>query len=380
MKILLTGGGTGGHITPLLAIARELKHQQPDCQLLYIGERKAKFQQLTSNFKAIDEKHYIYAGKFRRYHNESWPKRLTDIRTNLKNIRDMFFVLIGFFQAFSFLIKNRPNVIFVKGGFVTVTVGLAARILRIPYMTHDSDTVSGLANKIIAGGAFMHATGMPTSFYKYPKDKMIYTGIPISSKYKEITDTLKNNYRKLLKISENDEILLITGGSQGAETINKILTAIVPNLLEKRKKLRIIHQVGHKNHDAYESFQHDNLRTEDFIDDMYKISAAADIVVSRASMTTITELGLQRKAVIIIPNPHLSEGHQLSNAKYIESINGGIVLHEDQLQNNPKLLSDAIEELLDNKQKAKQIANNLFQSTKPDAAKTIVKQLLNVKE
>src|SRR5690606_13564925 len=160
----------GGHISPLLAVAHELKKIEPDARLDYVGERGGKFKRLVLEDTSIDEARFILAGKFRRYHGESWLRRLLDVRTNLLNIRDALYTLIGFCQSVWLLLRRRPDVVFIKGGYVGVPIGLAAALLKVPFITHDSDAVPGLANRVVGRWARLHATGMPEKFYDYPPD------------------------------------------------------------------------------------------------------------------------------------------------------------------------------------------------------------------
>src|SRR5665213_1691419 len=133
MKILFCGGGTGGHITPILAIAHEVKKLSPDSEVSYVGEKGNKFVDLAHNHSDIDKVYMVRAGKFRRYHNQAWIDRFLDFKTNALNIRDIFRVIIGFFESLNLLIRNRPDVILLKGGFVGLPIGFAASLLRITY-------------------------------------------------------------------------------------------------------------------------------------------------------------------------------------------------------------------------------------------------------
>src|SRR5665213_2594114 len=165
--IVLTGGGSGGQITPILAIADELKQLQPEARLVYIGQTGDLLGDIPSQHPSIDEVFTVRAGKFRRYHGEGF-KQLLDVVTMAKNIRDFFYVIIGFWQSRRLLKQLKPAVIFVKGGFVGVPVGLAAATRQIPFITHDSDPIPGLANRIIARWAVMHAVALPKDIYPYP--------------------------------------------------------------------------------------------------------------------------------------------------------------------------------------------------------------------
>lgn len=345
--------------------------------MAYVGEKNAKFGKLTNKSEVFDKRYYIFAGKFRRYHKENWIRRLLDIKTIILNARDIFFVFIGIMQAFLLLARIKPNVVFAKGGFVSVPVGIAARILRIPYVTHDSDIVPGLSNKIIGKRALFNLTGLPPKFYPYAPSKARQVGIPTDKNYVEVDKTLKNRYREELNIPINSEVILITGGSQGAKNVNDTVVQIADDLLKTRKGLYIFHQVGSSNANSYGSYNHKNLIVKDFIKEMYRYSGAADIVITRASMTTIAELGVQGKPIIVIPHPYLTDGHQLRNAEYIKEQGAGIVLEESELVGNPKLLAEEIERLLDDPNMSKVLSSNLHKIIRSNSANEIAKILIN---
>jgi UDP-N-acetylglucosamine--N-acetylmuramyl-(pentapeptide) pyrophosphoryl-undecaprenol N-acetylglucosamine transferase len=177
LKIVVTGAGSGGHITPVLAVAHELKKLSPESTLMYIGQRGDALGDVPAEDKNIDQSYTVRAGKFRRYHGEG-IKQVFDVVTLYKNLRDVIFVLIGLWQSFWLLGRLHPDVIFIKGGFVGVPVGLMAALRGIPYVTHDSDAVPGLANRIIARWARLHAVGLPKEVYAYPPAKTVTVGVP----------------------------------------------------------------------------------------------------------------------------------------------------------------------------------------------------------
>lgn len=377
MKILLTGGGTGGHITPILAVAHEIKQLQPDAKLIYVGEQGGKFAHLTDGHHTIGEIHTIYSGKFRRYHGESIITKLTDLKTIALNFRDIFLVLIGLFQSAMLLIRLKPDVVFLKGGFVGVPIGLMAALFRIPFITHDSDAMPGLANRLVGRWARYHATGMPPEYYSYPRKSVKYVGVLVGEQYTLVDSQLQNSYKKDLDIPINSRVLLITGGSLGAQRVNKALTKIVPELLKKYPKLQIIHQVGKGNREVYGSYSHDRLRILEFLQGMYRYTGAADVVVTRAGANTLAELGVQGKTCIVVPNPYLTGGHQLKNTDYLLENNAVVSLSEKDIAGDAKPLFKSISELLEDREKASELAKKLHSITKPQAARELAVILLN---
>lgn len=376
-RIILTGGGTGGHITPLLAVAHELKLQDPECYVIYIGERNGKFAHLTADHSDIDEVHQVFAGKFRRYHGETWLKRLFDVKTNLLNLRDAILVLLGIFQAL-FLIKQlKADMILLKGGFVGVPVGLAAAFWRKPFMTHDSDVVPGLANRLVSRWAKYHATGMPPEYYKYPKESIRYVGVLVGADYRRVTPELKLEYRLQLDLPKEAKVVVVTGGSGGAANINAAIRAIAPSLLEADENLYIIHQVGLGKGDVYSDFSHDRLQVFELLTPMYAYTGAADLVVTRAGANTMAELGIQGRACVVVPNPLLTGGHQLRNAEVWVAQDAAIILNEDALKADANLLKTAVEELLNNPSEREKLGNNLEALTTKNAAQKLANLLLN---
>ncbi len=376
LKIVLSGGGTGGHITPILALARELKRLDPACHIVYVGERKGKFAQMLANNTSIDEIYTIFAGKFRRYHGESWWVRLLDLKTNLLNLRDFFYFFIGSIQSWLLLGKLRPDIVFLKGGFVGVPVGLAAHWRHIKFITHDSDSLPGLANRLVGKWAIWHATGMPEEFYPYPKDKTRYVGVLVSKDYKFVNPELEAAYKQELGLSPSSFVLLITGGSGGAERINKAMKALADDLLKKYPDLYIFHQVGKGKAGIYEDYQHTRLKVIELLDPMHLYTGASDVVVTRAGANTVAELGIQAKAAIVIPNPFLTGGHQLKNADYLRQRVAAEIIGEELLNNEEQPLLKSLVKLIENADIRQRLGQQLHAVTVPDAAEKLAVLLL----
>jgi UDP-N-acetylglucosamine--N-acetylmuramyl-(pentapeptide) pyrophosphoryl-undecaprenol N-acetylglucosamine transferase len=376
VKILLTGGGTGGHITPILAVAHELKQLQPDAQLVYVGERHGKFAHILEGNTDIDHTQTIYAGKFRRYYGESWLRRFVDVQTLLLNIRDAVYLVLGLLQSLYLMRKLKPDVVFLKGGFVGVPMGLAAAFWHIPFVTHDSDSLPGLANRLVARWARYHATGMPPEFYQYPKDSMRYTGVLVSEDYQPMTAARQGEYKQQLHFPPDAPLLVLTGGSLGAGTINTGFRTIAEQLLQEYPQVRVVHQVGKGKAGVYSNFDNDRLAVLEFMKPMHVYMSAADVVITRAGATTLAELGILGKAAIVVPNPLLTGGHQLTNAKYLTDEDAVLVIDEGALQTDPTVLYRAIKQLLDNPARRQELGQNLQKLSIPDAAKQLAMLLL----
>ncbi len=374
----MVGGGSGGHVSPLLAVAHELKNIDPSCRLIYVGEKNGKFLRLAINSEYFDNIKTVRAGKFRRYHGESWFARITDFKTIFLNFRDIIYTLIGVFQSIYLLVKNKPKVVFIKGGFVGVPVGVACVILRTKFVTHDSDIVPGLANRIVSKWASWHAVGMPAENYEYDQNKIKFTGIPVPDNYTEINHRNKSDYRRQLSIPDNAHVVCVTGGSLGAFRMNTLVSPVLIEMLKENDKLYVIHQTGERSKELYANLstkQKNNIIEADFFDDLYKYTGAADLVITRAGASTIASLALQKKPILIIPNPFLTGGHQLKNAKHLEESSAAVVILESQLETSNQLKKTILRILADT-QYAKQLSDNLGKFAKPDAALDIANLLI----
>lgn len=382
MKIAVVGGGSGGHITPTLAVAAEVKRQVPSADISYIIGRNDKLGDVVQGHELFSSVHHIYSGKFRRYHG-SGLLQVLDLPTTLKNIRDMVYVLIGIVQAFFLLRKLRPDVIFIKGGFVGVPVGLAAASLKIPYITHDSDILPGLANRIIGRWASWHAVAMPKEHYTYPAGRIVQVGIPVSDKYRMITASAQKEYKQSFGLPSDAQVILVTGGGLGAHRLNMAITAIAKHLLARHPKAVIMHISGRgKEEEVTAAYQKalkptdlERIVLEPFVEDLYRYSGAADVIITRAGATTLAEFALQAKACIVVPNPILTGGHQTKNSNVLEDLEAIEVVTDAAVTKNPELLLQQVEALLDDPRLRLTLARNLH-ATAIDDASTKIAELI----
>ena len=290
-------------------------------------------------------------------------------------------------QAYSVLGKIKPDIIFIKGGYIGVPVGLAAALRKIKYITHDSDTMPGLANRIIAKWAIMHATGMPTEFYDYQKDKTVYVGVPISAEYSLVDEDMQNAFKKNLGFESADKLILFTGGGLGSKVLNDSLVEITKKLLSSDEKIRIMNIAGNENEEEVRgafsnklsSEEIDRLTIKGFVTDLHKYSGAADLIISRAGATNIAEFAAQAKACVIIPSPYLVGGHQIKNAESLVKINAIEIIDEADLQYNPEVLLDKITELMNSKSKREELGKNLHKIAKLNASKDLAKLIIDEK-
>lgn len=380
MRVLLVGGGSGGHINPQLAVAHELKQIDPKLEIHYAIEKGGKFLRLPKSDKNIDTVHTVFAGKFRRYHGESFAQHLQDLPTILKNIRDFFVFILGIFQCLVLVRRINPAVVFMKGGFVGVPVGLACAFWRIPFFTHDSDTVPGLANRLIGRWARVHAVGMPAEFYSYPKQKTRFVGIPVASDYKKVTPEIRSDYRKKLHLPTDSIVICITGGSQGAVKLNSAFLAVAAQLVKRYSKLQVLHQTGNANEELYRSVNDDvSSRVLEFghVNDLFHYTGAADLVITRAGATTIAELAIQQQPCLVVPSPVLTGGQQTKNTEHMLSL-GAVEAISEQEADNPEIFAQKITQILDSSSLRSTLSKNIARLAKPNAASEIAKLIFEL--
>lgn len=344
-KILLTGGGTAGHVTPNLALLPSLKER--GYEIRYIGSYNGIERKLLE--KAGIPYDGISSGKLRRYFD-------------LKNFSDPFRVLKGCAQARQLLKKYRPDVVFSKGGFVSVPVVLAAGHYKIPTIIHESDMTPGLANKICIPSAAKVCCNFPETLAYLPKEKAVLTGSPIRKELLEGDRLTGLNYSGL---SAGRPVILVIGGSLGSVTVNQAVRKILPSLLET---YQIIHICGKGNLDERLNNTAGYVQYEYVDAPLRHLFAAADLIVSRAGANSICEILALRKPNILIPlSAAASRGDQILNARSFEKQGFSKVLEEEEM--TEETLFRAITDTFQNRQK---FIAAMEESTLNDAVSTIM--------
>lgn len=343
------------------------------CDRNYKQQSKALMSEAEVNVQVSS----IFAGKLRRYHGSSFWAHIADVPTLLRNILDIFLVALGFLQSIFKLVINRPDVVFLKGGFVCLPVGIAAHLLRIPIVIHDSDAHPGLTNRIIAPFARYIATGAPLRYYDYPLEKATYTGIPIKSEFHGLSATQKKEAKTFFGVNPDKPLVVVTGGGLGAQRVNNAMVKIAPTLL---KTASIVHLCGKGQYDSLKNLkvtQEKDYKLIAFLSkDMERLLGAADIVVSRAGASAMAELAGVGAAVVLVPNGQLVGGHQLKNAKIFEDAKAVVVEKETTFEKKPEHLLGTIEGLLSDESKRRELSHNLKQFSKPHAARDVARLIL----
>lgn len=366
-----------------MAVADALKHERPDCRIIYIGQRGDSLADIPAAHGAIDDVRVVSAGKLRRYHGEGW-RQLLDLKTMRLNLRDGLRVLTGCWQAYRILGEVKPEIIFIKGGFVGVPVGLAAALRHVPYVTHDSDAVPGLANRLIARWARTHTVALPKEMYQYPPHKTVTVGVPVGEVYRPVDTGLQAAYRHEAGLDVYKQILVVTGGGLGAQRLNTALITIAPQLLTDFPGLAIVHTAGRANEvavrEGYDSVipveEVARIKVLGFTNELYRYTGAADLVVMRAGATAIAECAVQGKAVILAPNPYLTAGHQLKNAQALADQDAVEVVSETTLTDEPAALLQQVSRLLRSPARRRQLETHLQELAHPDSAQELAMVLL----
>lgn len=351
----------------------------------YIGKYSDTTTQSIVTNQAIEKNYAIAAGKLRRFHGKKWYWYFTQPGLVARNIKDSLLFSVGFVQSISILIFWRPNVVFVKGGYVGLPVGLAAACLRIAIVTHDSDVLPGLTNRILSKFARTLAVGAPVDQYpQYANKTVIYTGVPVRNDF--IQPPLKSAARKQLGIPKQSHVVAIVGGSLGAVRVNdailvnldKLFVDTFKSLDSPLKLLWFTGAHGYKKilHAVEKTSHKDNIIVEPYTNDLATVFSAADVVITRAGATTLAELSIMKKPSVIIPNPLLTGGHQTMNARVYQQHNAAIVVTEKQLADSPLILSGVVKDVLMNQEKQLMLSDNMSTFARVDAAKDIAHLLL----
>ena len=324
--IVLTGGGTAGHVTPNIALMGRLKEQ--GYQISYIGSyngiEKTLIEELGIPYYGIS------SGKLRRYFD-------------LKNFTDPFRVLKGFSEARKLLKQLKPDVVFSKGGFVTVPVVVAAGRLKIPAIIHESDMTPGLANKLCIPSAVKVCCNFPETKAHLPEGKAVVTGTPIRP---ELLQGDADKGRAFTGFTSEKPVIMIIGGSLGAQAVNDAIRRILPELL---KDFQVVHLCGKGKKDDSKNDLKGYVQYEYIESELADLFAMADIVISRAGANAICELQALKKPNLLIPlSANASRGDQILNARSFEKQGFSMVLEEEAITD--EVLLKAVHDLYDHRE------------------------------
>lgn len=350
-RIILTGGGTAGHVTPNIALLPRLKELGYDIQ--YIGSYTGIEKELIEPFGI--PYHGISSGKLRRYFS-------------VQNFTDPFRVLKGFREAHKLIRQLKPDVIFSKGGFVSVPVVLAGKRCKVPVIIHESDMTPGLANKIAIPSAAKVCCNFPETLKSLPEGKAVLTGSPIRQ---ELLSGNKITAMDMCHFTSDKPVILVIGGSLGAVAVNNAVREALPELL---KDFQIIHLCGKGKMDESLKDVEGYCQFEYIKNELRNLFALADIVISRAGANAICELLALHKPNLLIPlSANASRGDQILNARSFERQGFSLVLEEEQL--TKETLLNAVKTLYENRTT---FINSMKNSGQQDSIGTIIKLIEEV--
>lgn len=399
MKVLVVGGGSGGHITPAVAVVREILSLKPRARIEFWTDKKyyKNVVKITTEIgvswgeedRISGKRQYIrvrkvMAGKFHRYAGWELKDYFENFGITLKdiiwgNIVGFVRFIGGILQSFFRMLPkdNRPDVIFLKGGFVGLPVGLVARVLRVPYIVHESDAVPGLANRIL----MKHAKVVALSQEKGDNntdERFVVTGVPVAPEFRKISKTKQEQLKKAFGFPVDQPLVVITGGSQGAQHINEPVREILPEML-KFTSVGLVagrklyeDMVDLKKYETWDKAKlQSNFRMWRFNSAMNELLGAADVVISRAGATTIAELAALSKAVILVPFEKLPGSHQVKNAENLVELGAVSMVGDERMVEQPGILLELAKKLIKNPKLREELAEKLHETYKPNAAKDL---------
>lgn len=371
MKILFTGGGTAGHILPIIAVAREFRriYEKKNLNFLYVGP-KDDFGSILLSQEDINIK-TVFAGKIRRYFNpQSFFQNFIDI---------LFKIPLGIIQAFFIIFFSAPDIIFSKGGYGAIPATISGWILRVPIFMHESDIVPGAANKFLSKLAKEIFVSFPIKLVRdLPVNKMTLVGTPIR---REIMNGNPDEARDYFKLTGEKPVVFVIGGSQGSQRINDMLLEALPLMLSD---FEVIHQCGEKNFDQVQSEAKIMIK-EDF-EKYYHLYpflkeggqkmayAVSKVIISRAGSSSIFEIAALGKPSILIPLAESAQNHQAENAYYYAQNGACIVIEEPNL--TPRFFLEKLKFLINRGEEMEKMSLNAIAFAKPFAAKIVAEYIL----
>ncbi|HLP65678.1 undecaprenyldiphospho-muramoylpentapeptide beta-N-acetylglucosaminyltransferase [Flavobacterium sp.] len=357
-KFILSGGGTGGHIYPAIAIANELKLRFPDAEFLFVGAQdKMEMQKVPQAGYEIEGLWIAGIQRKLTAQNAMFPLKLISSLWKSKKILRRF----------------KPDAVIGTGGFASGPLLQMANSMNIPTVIQEQNSYPGITNKMLSKKANAICVAYENLERFFPKDKIVFTGNPVRQDLLDV-DSKRNEGIDYFKLDATKKTLLVLGGSLGARRINQLIEKELDFLLSNG--IQIFWQCGKLYYEDYKKYNDkENVQVVAFIDRMDLIYAAADFVISRAGASSVSELCLVGKPTIFIPSPNVSEDHQTKNAKAIVDKKGAILLKESELDST---FETVFSDLISNENKQKEFSQNIKSLAKPNATKDIVEQIIKL--
>ena len=369
MKVVIAAAGTGGHINPGIAIANKIMEKEPDSTIIFIGTPRGLENDLVP--RAGYELKTIDAYGINR-------------KINLDNIKRLYKTTKSVGEAKKILKEFKPDVVIGTGGYICVSVGIAANRLKIPIVLHERNAFPGVAIKLLSKKAKAVLLGFEDAKTRLPKAKnVVVTGTPTKIKSSKLTDEEKANLRSALMLKNELPLVLVFGGSQGARSINNAIIGIIENKLNKNYQIiwaagkgnfeNIKQQLAEKNMDIDNI---ENAKIMPYIYNMQEVMETSDLVVSRSGAMTITEISNLAKPAIFIPFPFATENHQEYNARVLEKVGAAKIILDKNL--NYKNLNDTIELMVENKEQLKEMGKKAGKIANTNVEENIYNEIRNI--
>lgn len=354
-RFIISGGGTGGHIYPAVAIANELKAQYPDAEFLFVGAQdKMEMQKVPQAGYPIEG---LWIAGLQR-------------KLTLQNVLFPVKLASSLLKSFRIVKKFKPDVVIGTGGFASGAVLKVASMLGIPTVIQEQNSYPGITNKLLAKKANKICVAYENLERFFPKEKMMLTGNPVREDLIEV-GSKKEEAVSYFELDASKKTLLVLGGSLGARRINQLIEKELDFLLSKN--IQILWQCGKLYLKDYEKYNSKgNVQVTAFIDRMDLVYAAADVVISRSGASSVSELCIIGKPTIFIPSPNVAEDHQTKNAKAIVDKNGALLIKESDLDFQ---FETVFSDLISNENKQIELSQNIKKLALPNATKTIVEEI-----
>ncbi|WP_367755054.1 undecaprenyldiphospho-muramoylpentapeptide beta-N-acetylglucosaminyltransferase [Flavobacterium sp. WC2430] len=356
-KFILSGGGTGGHIYPAIAIANELKMRFPNAEFLFVGAKDKmemqKVPQAGYNIKGL------------------WIAGLQR-QINLKNAMFPFKLVDSLWKSRMILKDFKPDVVIGTGGFASGPLLQVANTMGIPTVIQEQNSYPGITNKLLSKKASAICVAYENLERFFPKEKMVFTGNPVRQDLIDI-ESKRGDAIEYFNLDPNKKTLLVLGGSLGARRMNQLIEKELDKIVSQN--VQIIWQCGKLYYEDYKKYNTENVQVVSFIERMDFVYAAADIIISRAGASSVSELCIVGKPVLFIPSPNVAEDHQTKNAKAIVDKKGALLLKESDLDSQFSLVFEA---LLKDEGKQKQLSENIKQLAMPEATKQIADEIVKL--
>ena len=383
VKIFLAGGGSGGHVTPIVALAQAIKDAKLPWHIIYVGAKSDVFGQreVRAQVQLFAETHFLLAGKFRRFHNASGLKARVRLVAFLYNIRDLALVAAGILHSFYLVGRHRPQLVFSKGGYPALGPCLAAVVWRIPLVIHDSDAVSGLTHRVVRRWVHLRLTGLPVS--QSSDQRLRHVGVPINQDFtKPLTPSQRQKLVKQYRLPPKPELVLVTGGGNGAKNLNRVVLETVDQL-QLNRNTHIMMVTGTKFYDQAQAasrhvHRRHRLTVVDFVESMPDLMRLATVVVTRAGATALSEASVAGKPTIIVPQPFLPGAHQLHNAQIYRRARAALIVPDNGIKVNRKVFIQELESLLHNPKKRERLHHQILRLAAPDATAATLQALKSV--